>query len=189
MEGPRQDGACPGFFALVIYIPDPLGKFLDELRRELVPGYNPHAHVSVLPPRRLVMGSKEAAREQVRAMAETSQAFDVELCGIGVFPETKVIYIEVGKGAAELRKMHDDLNTAVLGFEEPHIYHPHITLAQEFPEGQVEELRQVAEERWRDYSGNRTFRAEHVFFVHNACDKCWDDLAGFEIGKTPVSKS
>jgi len=25
-------------FALVIYIPDPLGRFLDDLRRELVPG-------------------------------------------------------------------------------------------------------------------------------------------------------
>ena len=33
-------------FALVIYVPGPLGKFLDDLRRKLVPGCNPHAHVS-----------------------------------------------------------------------------------------------------------------------------------------------
>ena len=37
-------------FALVIYIPDPLGRFLDDLRRELAPDCVPHAHVSVLPP-------------------------------------------------------------------------------------------------------------------------------------------
>jgi hypothetical protein len=40
-------------FALVIYIGDPLGRFLDDLRRELSPQCNPHAHVSVLPPRPL----------------------------------------------------------------------------------------------------------------------------------------
>src|ERR1035438_9490908 len=42
-------------FALVIYIHDPLGSFLDDLRRQLVPGCNPHAHVSVLPPRPLAV--------------------------------------------------------------------------------------------------------------------------------------
>ena len=51
-------------FALVIYIPDPLGRFLDDLRRELVPGCNPHAHVSVLPPRPLAV-DWQVASEQV----------------------------------------------------------------------------------------------------------------------------
>ena len=42
---PRADPADErlNVFALVIYIPDPLGQFLDDLRRELVPHYNPHA--------------------------------------------------------------------------------------------------------------------------------------------------
>ena len=44
------EGQRLNVFALVVYIPDPLGRFLDDLRRELVPHYNPHAHVSVLPP-------------------------------------------------------------------------------------------------------------------------------------------
>ena len=38
-------------FSLVAYIPDPLRKFLDDLRRELVPGCVPNAHVTILPPR------------------------------------------------------------------------------------------------------------------------------------------
>ena len=49
-------------FALVIYIPDPLGRFLDDLRTELVPGCNPHAHVSVLPPRPLAVDWQVAER-------------------------------------------------------------------------------------------------------------------------------
>ena len=32
-------------FALVTYIPAPLGEFLDQLRRELVPRDDPRAHV------------------------------------------------------------------------------------------------------------------------------------------------
>ncbi len=48
-------------FALVIYIPDPLGRFLDDLRTALVPGCNPHAHVSVLPPRPLAVDWQVAA--------------------------------------------------------------------------------------------------------------------------------
>ena len=185
--GGAQDSACPGVYALVIYIPEPLGRFLDELRRELIPGYNPHAHVSVLPPRTLPVGSEVVASEQVRAVAERSPAFDVELCGIGVFPETKVIYIEVGKGAVELRQMHDDLNKGTLVFDEAHRYHPHVTLAQDFPAERVEELRQAAEERWRNYLGTRTFRADRAYFVHSLCDNCWKDLNGFEIGGALVS--
>src|SRR5689334_3885027 len=78
-------------FALVIYIPDPLGRFLDDLRRELVPHYNPHAHVSVLPPRTLSVAVATAS-EQARALVEGFNPFEVELTDIGIFPHTDVIY-------------------------------------------------------------------------------------------------
>src|SRR5438552_13824132 len=88
-------------FALVIYLPDPLGRFLDDLRRELVPGCTPHAHVSVLPPRPLA-GDWQVAREQVRSLAASWKPFDITLNGIGMFPVTNVIYIELGRGAAQM---------------------------------------------------------------------------------------
>src|SRR5690242_4420576 len=83
--------ARPNVFALVIYIPEPLGSFLDNLRRELVPSYNPHAHVSVLPPRSLLVDWRIAA-EQVRVLTESWLPFDIELTGIDVFCETDVLY-------------------------------------------------------------------------------------------------
>src|SRR5271169_3491270 len=88
-------------FALVIYIPGPLGAFLDDLRRELVPHYNPHAHVSVLPPRSLAVDWRIAA-DQVRAQAEIRTPFDVELTVLDIFRVTEVLYLEVGGGASEL---------------------------------------------------------------------------------------
>src|SRR5580700_8026029 len=151
-------------FALVIYIGDPLGRFLDDLRRELSPQCNPHAHVSVLPPRPLSVDWREAS-EQVRLLTEGWAPFDVELAEIGIFPVTNVVYIEVGKGAAELENMHRAMNTGPLGFEEPFAYHPHVTLAQEIPLNCVTEVHEIARKRWREFPGNRTFRAERTTFV------------------------
>ena len=82
-------------FALVIYIPDPLGRFLDDLRRDLVPGCNPHAHVSVLPPRPLAV-DWQAAGEQVRVRAGNWAPFDIVLDRLRIFPITNVIYLELG---------------------------------------------------------------------------------------------
>src|SRR5260370_8334446 len=72
-------------YALVIYIPDPLGRFLDDLRRELALGCNPHAHVSVLPPRPLA-GDWQVAGAQVRGLTERRLPFDVGPAALPNFP-------------------------------------------------------------------------------------------------------
>src|SRR6267154_1329293 len=92
---PIQDCEGLSICALVIYIPGPLGGFLDDLRRELVPHYNPHAHVSVLPPRPLAVDWRVAS-ERARALTEGWAAFDIELTGLQIFPVTQVLYLEVG---------------------------------------------------------------------------------------------
>jgi 2'-5' RNA ligase len=169
----------------VIYIPDPLGRFLDDLRRELVPEYKPHAHVSVLPPRPLAVDWRTASGH-VRALAEAWTPFEIELTGLAVFPVTNVLYLEVGAGDAELRRMHTAMNSGVLKFHEPFPYHPHITLAQEVPRESVELLHQVAHQRWRDYTGSRSFRAERAAFVQNTMDDLWVDLAEYPLGAVAV---
>jgi len=172
-------------FALVIYIPGPLGEFLDDLRRELVPHYNPHAHVSVLPPRPLGVDWRLAS-EQARRLIEAWSPFDVQLTQIQIFPVTNVIYIEVGSGAAELRKMHAAINLTDLAFDEPFPYHPHITLAQEIPHETVAEVQELAVRRWTEFTGPRTFRADRVAFVQNTLANCWIDLEEHSLGAVSV---
>jgi len=169
-------------FALVIYIPDPLGGFLDKLRRELVPHYNPHAHVSVLPPRPLAVGWETASAE-ARALTESWAPFEVELTEVAVFPVTGVVYIEIGRGSDELRRMHAAMNATSLAFREPFVYHPHITLAQELPGESVVKVRDLASERWREYSEKRSFCAENAVFVQNTLSNCWLDLAEYSLGR------
>jgi 2'-5' RNA ligase len=172
-------------YALVIYIADPLGGFLDDLRRELVPGYNPHAHVSVLPPRPLLADWRDASK-LARSLTQGWAPFDVELTEIGIFPITNVVYLEVGKGASDLEKMHRAMNNGPLGFDEPFPYHPHITLAQEIPPGQVTEVHELARKRWREYRGIRTFRAGRTVFVQSTLRNCWIDLADYDLGAVPA---
>src|ERR1039458_5992248 len=105
-------------FALVTYIPAPLGEFLDELRRELVPHDDPRAHVSLLPPRPLA-GDWRQAWAEVRNTLERRASFEVELTGIRTFPVTDVIYLEVGAGARELCDIHTAMNSNSLAFHEP----------------------------------------------------------------------
>jgi 2'-5' RNA ligase len=169
----------------VIYIPDPLGQFLDDLRRELVPAYNPHAHVSVLPPRALRV-DWQTASEQARALTEGWAPFEIELGSVEMFPQTEVIYIEIGRGATELYSLHSAMNTDALAFDEPYTYHPHITLAQDVPHDQVVALMEKARRRWAEFQGDRTFRAERAVFVQNTTDNRWLDLAEYSLGAVAV---
>ena len=168
-------------FALVIYIPDPLATFLDDLRRELVPRCNPRAHVSVLPPRPLSVDWRIAS-SQVRSLMEVWSPFEVELTDIKTFPATDVIYLELGDGAAELHRLHDVMGSGPLAFREPFAYHPHVTLAQEIPQPEVASLCERAAVRWKEYDGPRTFRAERAALVRNTVPDCWIDLAEYLLG-------
>ncbi len=168
-------------FALVVYIPDPLGKFLDKLRKDLVPECDPHAHVSVLPPRTLQV-EPEKACDEIRRHAEKFPPFEIALGPVRKFTGTDVIYLEVEKGAEQLQAMHARMAAGPLRFNEPYVYHPHVTLAQGIKPEKVEELFAAATEAWKQYRDAPRFRAERAVFVRNSTGQCWEDLAELELG-------
>jgi 2'-5' RNA ligase len=172
-------------YAMVIYIPDPLGRFLDDLRRELVPTYRPHAHISVLPPRALA-GNEIAAREQMHRVGADIPPFDIELSRIATFPITEVVYLEVGDGEQQVRDMHQHLNSGPLAADEPFVFHPHVTLAQDFNAGELERIHSIACQRWEEYAGPRRFRAERLTFVQNRPGNVWVDVDEHELRAVPA---
>jgi 2'-5' RNA ligase len=183
-----DDGARPiNCFALVTYIPGELGAFLDELRRDLVPGCIPRAHVTILPPRPLAAPTGLAI-EELGAEIRDLAAFEIETRTIEVFGETSVIYIGLGSGLTELERMHDILNAGQLRFDEPFPYHPHVTVAQEIRPEQVQELREEAVRRWAAYKGSRTFAMDSITFVQATSCNRWLDLAHWTVGAVPTAR-
>jgi 2'-5' RNA ligase len=181
-EGPARSN----LFALVIYIPNPLGRFLDDLRCELVPGCVPRAHVTVLPPRPLA--DRLAAADQVRQGAGEFAPFELELGRIAIFEATDVIYVELARGANELKEMYGALNSGALAYKEPFPYHPHVTLAQGVPADQVDALHQTAARRWAEFAHARAFRAERVTFVESKDCVRWVDLAECSLDGVPSAR-
>jgi len=174
---PPGDGSQPvNRFALVAYIPGPLGAFLDELRRELVPDCIPRAHVTVLPARSLSLPAEEAWK-LICARAAEFPAFEVEPGDVEVFENTAVAYIAVGKGWRQLVELHDALSQGPLFFAEPFPYHPHITVAQDFAPDQLGRIAAQARRRWEQFPHRRSFLVESVTFVRGTADNRWLDLA------------
>lgn len=171
------EGTAVNSFALVAYLPEPLAGFLDCLRTDLVEESRAKAHVTILPPRPLICPVEEAWRELHDAVQDF-QPIRVELGKIEIFPLTRVIYVSVNAGFAELKRLHDRLNTGCLAFEEPFDYHPHVTVAHEMERVCAEEAAEVARERWRKFSGPRCFEVDRLTLVQNTLENRWTDLRG-----------
>ena len=171
------EGSSINSFALVSYLPEPLAGFLDRLRNELVPRCDSKAHVTVLPPRPLVVNPDEAWRELVDALHDV-QPIHVELGRVEVFPVSQVLYLSVTTGHNELKRLHNALNHGRLSFEEPFTYHPHITLAQDLEPQHVAAAVELANTRWREFGHARDFTVNRLTFVQNTLENRWMDLRG-----------
>jgi 2'-5' RNA ligase len=185
-DGQSWEQQTLGHFALVSYIPEPLARFLDELRVELTPGSKPRAHVTILPPRPLHNELKDA----VGQIAEENRGvppFRVELGEIRVFEASHVVYLEISHGANELRELYALLNRGPLAYKENFPYHPHITLAQDIPSDEAPRLAEIARERWAGYQGPRGFSVSSLTFVQHVAPTIWTDVAEVPIGvEVPV---
>jgi 2'-5' RNA ligase len=168
-------------YALVTYLPDELGSFLDQLRRDIA-----RSHLSLLPPRPLHSPAFEA-ESQIQHMSRVTQPFVVGIGDVCVFPKTSVIYLELSSGQGDLAKLHDQLSTGALSFDEPFPFHPHVTLAQNFAPETLASRVSLAQERWAAYRGPKEFLLDRVVFVQNSDNNCWRDLRQFELLGLPTA--
>jgi len=130
--------------------------------------------------------SSEDAWRQICALAPMFPPFDIGLTDVRLFPVSDVIYLAVGPDTDRLREMHAVLNSEGLEFAEPFEFVPHITLAQDLNPGEVSLLREVAEKRWAEYRGQRSFRVETITFVQNTEGNNWIDLGEYRLGSGDV---
>ena len=99
-------------FALVIYIPDPLATFLDDLRRRTGAALQPPGACQRFAAPPLVVDWKIASAH-VRSLMESRLPFEIELTEIRTFPATDVIY-------KRHHVRHSNCAGHLLGLRSPH---------------------------------------------------------------------
>ena len=132
-------GMSPQRYALVAYVKNQVGEFVENLRKELHPEL-PHlaAHVTLLPPRCL-QGSEENAIATLEELCRQIEPFEVSLGEIETFiPVTPTVFVRVAHAAYRMRELHDLLNVNGLATKEEWPYMPHLTIVKMGAENQAQ---------------------------------------------------
>ena len=180
MQNPR--------YALVAYVKNDAGEFVEGLRRELHPSL-PHlaAHLTLLPPRPL-RGSENEALELLESLCGEEEPFEVTLGAVDTFiPLTPTVFIRV-ESPTGMCELHRKLNRDVLEFKEEWPYIPHLTIVKMNAEQQALAACAIARQRWDAYTGSRRILLERLTFVREDGQNCWVDLAPVLLGRRLVSR-
>lgn len=176
-------------YALVAYLRNAAGVFVESLRRELHPDL-PHlsAHLSILPPRTL-HGTESSALQILERICGNEEPFEVMLGEVETFlPITPTVYIRVQNGAERMIELHSKLNTETMACKEEWPYIPHLTIVKMSAEEPARGAFQIARERWVDYQGSRRILLERLTFVREDVENRWIDLAPIPLGGRLVSR-
>jgi 2'-5' RNA ligase len=175
-------------YALVAYVRNPVGEFVEHLRRELHPEL-PHlpAHLTVLPPRCL-QGGELSALAMLEEVCSQVNPFEITLGDVETFvPVTPTVFIRVAHAAYRMRELHDQLNTKSLAAEEEWPYMPHLTIVKMSAELQAHRAFTIARDRWAEFKGGRHIQVQELTFVREEEQNRWVDLAGVPLGPRLVS--
>jgi 2'-5' RNA ligase len=174
-------------YALVTYIRNPVGEFVEQLRRELhPPTAHMAAHLSILPPREL-MGTETAALEFLEEACSHVVPFSVDLGDVKTFlPTTSTVFIEVKQAAFRMRELHDQLCGRGLSCEEIWPYIPHLTILKAEQDEQARAAYAIARERWAQFPGKRQVHVDELMFVREE-DGSWHDVAPVPLGRGQLS--
>jgi len=174
-------------YALVTYVRNPVGEFVEQLRRELHPtiAHMP-AHLTILPPRELE-GTEASALEFLKEACGGVVPFKIEMGDVETFlPTTPTVFIQVKRAAYRMRELHDQLCGGALRCEESWPYIPHLTILKTEQDEQARTAYLIARERWAAFPGKREVYVEELMFVREN-GACWQDLAPLPLGRGQLS--
>ena len=174
-------------YALVTYVRNPVGEFVEQLRRELhPPTAHMAAHLTILPPRELT-GTELAALEFLEQACRRVVPFSIDLGDVETFlPATPTVFIEVRQAASRMHELHDQLCIRGMCGEESWPYIPHLTIVKTEDDEQARAACLVARQRWAKFPGLRQVQVEELMFVRENGDG-WQDVAPVPLGHGQLS--
>ncbi len=126
---------------VAITVPEPYGSLLQSARArfgdpwaEFIP-----PHITLLGPTVIEHGDILAVDEHLEAVAARHAPFLVHLRGTGTFrPVSPVVYVQVADGVAGCEGLESSVRSGVLDQALRFHYHPHVTVAHEVPDPQLD---------------------------------------------------
>jgi 2'-5' RNA ligase len=171
-------------FAVVVYLGDPIARFIDSLRRELNPGCPYRAHITVLPPRPIWIPTEQAIEKAGRILSRF-EPFEITFGAVTTFESTHVVKLSLQSGLSELRTLHDILNTGPFEQAEEYKYVPHVTICHDVTGDACTQHLEVARGRWASFAAPRVW-VDTLAFVQQNSESNWTDLADLALGR-PMS--
>ena len=127
-------------------IPQPHRFDLDRLRATWSPDPpQMPAHVTVLAPVDVDEDVVPNVLAHLAYVAARTAPFDLTLAGSGTFrPISPVVYVTVADGARECAELEAQVRSGALGVEARFPYHPHVTIAQDLDDDELDQARSAA---------------------------------------------
>ncbi len=169
--------------AVVAYVRNDLGRFIEDLRREVHPEHaHLGSHLSILPPRQL-QGSEQEARRLLSKLCRNFDPFEVTLGDVANFlPTTPTVFLRISYGAYRMRELHDLLHQGALGGPEQWPYIPHLTLAKVDDLQRAQDIHEIARRHWERYRGSRRVLVDEITFVRHTEEDGWRDIIPVPLG-------
>jgi 2'-5' RNA ligase len=187
-----QPVSPPGYFALVSYVPDPLGTYLDSMQATISGTEGPQAHVTMLPTRPLGTLTFEKIYDGALGALESVQPFRVVLSRVKRFLHTNVLYVDLAEGSEMIHLLHNRLNLGALAFPEQFDFRPHVTLAGSLSDEQIDSAQHQAEELWEAYQFPPEFFVNEVVCISTESageDGTWRRIWSHDLGGDPVARA
>jgi 8-oxo-dGTP pyrophosphatase MutT (NUDIX family)/2'-5' RNA ligase len=167
---------------VIVPLPDPLAVHVQAWRRAL---RDPTAerigpHLTLVPPQTVADGEVPSALALVERAAAEAVPCVVELDGAATFlPSSQVAFLVVKEGGPALDALQVALRAPPLD-RRTHPFHPHVTVTQDRPAGEVEAAA-------RELAGFRAaFPVRQIALMQQGRDGVWRPLAELPVGASTL---
>lgn len=126
---------------VALHIPRPYGDRLQEWRRSFgdVPAVGTPTHVTLLPPTPVARTEWDSVMGMLKSIADNYSPFVVSLRGTGTFrPVSPVVFVAMARGIGDCQNLSSAIRVGPLGIELDYPYHPHVTVAQNLSDEQLD---------------------------------------------------
>lgn len=147
--------------------------FGDPLARAIPP------HITLLGPTVVNVGDLDMIRDHTARAANTIKPFRVHLRGTATFrPISPVVFIQVVQGISECEALERAVRSGPLDLPTRFNYHPHVTIAHEVPERELD--RAFADMD----SYNAIFQINKIHLFEHGSDHRWRPVTSFPLGSS-----